>query len=234
MDAFLDFARGPLFRVSLAVMLLGLLRILALDIFGAVEAYRKAGDKTLPWRFIVRRTLMWLVPVNRVFTRRPAYSLFSILFHVGLLLVPIFLYAHVELWRGVIGFGWWTLPKEWADWLTISTIVFALALFVGRVGSVASRFISRKQDYLWPLVLVIPFVSGYICANLNVGPATYQISMLVHILSAEVIFILLPFTKLAHCILTPLSQVISNVAWKFPAGTDDDVCTTLNKKGAPV
>ena len=25
-----------------------------------------------------------------------------------------------------------------------------------------------------------------------------------------------------------------SLAWKFPADTDDAVCTTLNKKGAPV
>lgn len=234
MDAWLDFARGPLFRISLAVMLLGLLRIFVLDVVAAIEAYRKAGDKTIPWGFVIRRTLQWFVPVNRIFTVRPVYSLFSMLFHVGLLLVPIFLFAHVELWRGAIGFGWWSLPKEWADWLTISTIVFALALIVERLSSQASRFISRKQDYLWPVLLLIPFVSGYFCANQGVSPAAYQIWMLIHILSAELIFVLMPFTKMAHCVLMPLSQVISAIAWRFPADTDDDICKTLNKKGASV
>jgi hypothetical protein len=32
----------------------------------------------------------------------------------------------------------------------------------------------------------------------------------------------------------PLSQFIINLAWRFPAQVDDDVCTTLGKKGAPV
>ena len=61
-----------------------------------------------------------------------------------------------------------------------------------------------------------------------------RLTLLVHVLSAELIFILIPFTKIAHCVLMPLSQFISNLAWKFPANTDEDVCTTLNKKGAPV
>jgi len=234
METILDFARGPLFRFTFAIMTLGLLRILLLDLWNAFKAYRRAGDKTLPWGVIVSRSLQWFFPVKRVFNHRPVYSIFSILFHIGLILVPVFLYAHVELWRQAIGFGWLTIPKAWADWLTVTTIVFALALFIGRVFSPSSSFISRKQDYLWPLVLIIPFITGYVCANLAVSARVYQISMLGHVLSAELIFVLLPFTKIAHCVLMPLSQFISNLAWKFPAETDEAVCTTLNKKGAPV
>ena len=48
------------------------------------------------------------------------------------------------------------------------------------------------------------------------------------------IFMLLPFTKIAHCVLMPYSQIINGLAWRFPADTDEAVCTTLNKKGAPV
>jgi nitrate reductase gamma subunit len=234
MEGLLEFARGPLFRFSLAVMLLGLLRVIALDLSAAYMAWRRAGDKTIPWNWIIRRTFMWFFPVNRIFASRPVYSLYSIFFHVGLLLVPIFLYAHVELWRGAIGFGWWTLPKAVADWLTLATIVFGVLLIVSRVASSTSRFLSRMQDFLWPIILLIPFVTGYICANTGVGPAGYQFSMLIHVLSAELIFILLPFTKIAHCVLMPLSQFISALAWKFPPETDEDICTTLNKKGAPV
>lgn len=234
MDAWLEFARGPLFRFSLVVMLLGLARILALDLIAVFEAYRKAGDKTLPWKFIFRRTAQWMFPVNRIFINRPAYSLISILFHIGLLLTPIFLFAHVELWRGVVGFGWITFPKAIVDWLTIITIVCAVLLIIGRLSSRASRYLSRKQDYLWPVLLLIPFITGYICANINVSPYLYRVVMLFHVLSAEAILLLLPFTKIAHCVLMPLSQLISNLAWKFPPETDVDVGTTLNKKGAPV
>jgi nitrate reductase gamma subunit len=234
MQGLLDFARGPLFRFSLAVMLLGLLRIVTLDLVAAVGAYRRAGDKTLPWGFIARRTLRWLFPANRLLRRRPVYSVLSVLFHVGLLLVPVFLFAHVNLWRGALGFGWPALPKPWADWLTIGTLVCGLGLLIGRISSRESRFLSRMQDFLWPPLLLIPFATGYACANLDVGPAVYQTVMLIHVLAAELIFILVPFTKIAHCVLAPLSQFISSLAWKFPADTDEDVSKTLHKEGAPV
>ena len=234
MEALLEFARGPLFRLSLAIMILGLIRILALDLYGAWEAYRKAGDKTLPWKLIIVRTLHWFFPVKRVLHSRPVYSIISILFHVGLLLVPIFLFAHIQLWKSAIGFGWWAIPKGLADILTITIIICGILLFIGRVSSTASNFISRKQDYWWPLLLLLPFITGFLCMNSSLAASTYQFLILIHILAAELIFILLPFTKIAHCILMPLSQFIANLAWKFPANTDDDICTTLNKKGAPV
>ena len=234
MEAILDFARGPLFRLTFALMILGLLRIFILDIWGLLKTYSRAGDKTVPWGNAVKKTINWLIPVNRAVKTRPFYSLFSILFHVGLILVPLFLFAHVSLWKGSLGFGWITLNKELADILTVSTVVFGIFLFIGRVASRESRFISRKQDYLWPLLLIIPFITGFICANISVSPHGYQQSMLIHVLSGELIFILLPFTKIAHCVIMPLSQFIIAVAWRFPPGTDDDIVITLNKKGEPI
>ena len=55
MDALLDFATGPLFRLTFAIMLLGLIRILILDLYGMYEAYRRAGDKTIPWGLNIDR-----------------------------------------------------------------------------------------------------------------------------------------------------------------------------------
>lgn len=234
MDALLDFVRGPLFRLCFAVMFLGLARIIFLDIWAAYKAYKKTGDKKMPWRLIISRTWEWIFPVKRLSNNFQIYSVLSILFHVGLILVPLFLFAHIQLWKESVGISWPALPYSWAFWLTISTIAFAASLFIGRLVLKQARALSRKQDYLWLILLLIPFVTGFVCANLNISPQGYQFFMLVHILSGELIFILIPFSKIAHCVLSPLSQVVSTLAWKFPPETDDNICTTLNKKGAPV
>ena len=234
MEAILEFAKGPLFRITFALMVLGAIRILILDIWGLIEATRKAGDRDIPWKQAFSKMLTWFFPIRRVANKRPFYSILSIIFHIGLLIVPIFLYAHIELWRGALGFGWISLSDSWADILSISTVVTGLALFIGRVAFIESRKLSRPQDYFWPILIVIPFLTGLICAQFAITPAAYQSLMLIHILSAELIFVLLPFTKIAHCVLMPVSQFIILAAWRFPADTDDAVCTTLNKKGAPV
>ncbi|MFZ0454398.1 MAG: hypothetical protein WCE54_24450 [Ignavibacteriaceae bacterium] len=234
MDALLEFARGPLFRLCFAIMLLGLARILFLDLWAAYKAFKKTDDKKMPWKLIISRSWEWIFPVKRLSNNFQIYSVLSMLFHVGLILVPVFLFAHIQLWKESAGISWPALPYNWALWLTVSTIVLTASLFIGRIVIKQARVLSRKQDYLWLILLLIPFITGFVCANLNISPQHYQFFMLVHILSGELIFILIPFSKIAHCVLSPLSQVVSTLAWKFPPETDDDISTTLNKKGAPV
>jgi nitrate reductase gamma subunit len=175
-----------------------------------------------------------MIPLKRIVRNFDIYSIISIFFHIGLIVIPLFLFAHIELWRESVGISWPALPYNWAFWLTIGTIVFMAALFIGRLAVKSIRLLSKKQDYLWLILLFIPFTTGFICANINVSPLSYRFFMLMHVLSGDLIFILIPFTKIAHCVLFPLSQIISALAWKFPPETDDDICTTLNKKGAPV
>jgi nitrate reductase gamma subunit len=234
MESLLSFAKGPLFRLCFALMILGLARIFFIDVWGSIKAYRKAGDKKMPWKLIISRAWEWFFPVKRISRNFQIYSIYSILFHIGLIIVPIFLLAHIQLWKGSLGFGWPALSYEWAFWLTISTIVFDLLLIIGRLLIRQARSLSKGQDHLWLILLLIPFVTGFICANLNISPQSYQFFMLVHVLAGELIFILIPFSKIAHCVIAPLSQIISALAWKFPPQTDDDICSTLNKKGAKV
>ena len=44
---------------------------------------------------------------------------------------------------------------------------------------------------------------------------------------------MIPFTKLAHCVLAPLSQAVTAVAWKFPPGAGDRVAATLGYADRP-
>ncbi len=234
MEPLLQFARGPLFRLCFGIMLLGLGRIFFLDLWGARKAYLRAGDKKMPWKLTISRSLEWLFPFKRVFNNRQVYSIFSILFHTGLIIVPIFLYAHIDLWKNSVGISWPALPYWWAFGLTVSTIVFAFALLIERLVVKSIHSLSRGEDYWWLILLLIPFVTGLICANVKLGAGLYRFLMLVHVLSADLIFVSMPFTKIAHCVLAPFSQLVDAIAWKFPAKTDDDIGETLGKKGARV
>lgn len=233
MEAWMEFARGPLFRLSFSIMVLGLLRVLWLTAIGIIEAYRRSDDRVLPYREIVRQTLGWAFPVRRMGRARPMYSAASVLFHVGLLLVPVLLQAHVRLWQRAIGVGWPSLPQVVADGLTLLMLAAAVGLFVGRLVDRRSRALSQLQDYIWPLLLAVPFVTGYVCANVALAPRIYQASMLLHLLSANAVMFLLPFTKIAHCVLQPLSQLVTAVSWKFVPGAGDRVASTLGFANRP-
>jgi nitrate reductase gamma subunit len=226
MESWIEFGRGPLFRIAFALMLFGLLRALALAIYRFIEAHRNTADHQVAWKEVLRQTVAWLFPVRSLWKRRPFYSVLSILFHVGLIPVPLLLAAHVLLWRRSVGFAWPAMPQFLADWLTLLAIVTGLGLLLGRALHAGARSLSRFQDYLWPALLIVPFITGYCCVNLPLAPRTYQQLMLLHVYSANLIMALLPFTKMAHCILMPLSQAVTGVAWKFPAGAGDRVVET--------
>jgi hypothetical protein len=58
--------------------------------------------------------------------------------------------------------------------------------------------------------------------------------MLIHVLSAELIFVLIPFTKIAHCVLIPFSQLVSDLGWRFPSTAGRDVARALGKESVPI
>ncbi len=233
MEAWIEFGRGPLFRLTFGLMVLGLLRIFALTLWGLHEAYHSNPDKIINWRELFRQAIGWLIPIGRLCRKRPIYSLVSFLFHIGLILVPLFYSAHVLLWKRSVGISWFDLPQGLADLLTVLTIVTGIGLFLGRVFHRGARSISRGQDVLWPPLLVIPFITGFICANGDVVPATYQFLMLLHVYSADLIMVMIPFTKVAHCVLMPLSQFVTGLGWKFRCGAGDQVIDTLGYHERP-
>ena len=233
MTGWIEFGRGSLFRLCFALMVLGLLRILILTWLGIAEAYRRNPDKIVPWKEIRNKTLAWLFPLGRLLRQRPVYSVISFGFHIGIIAVPLFLASHVLMWRDAVGFGWAALPQVLANWLSILVIVTALGLFLGRVLDARARAISRPQEYLWPLLIAAPFITGYIASNAVIAPRTYQEMMLAHIYAGDLIMLMIPFTKLAHCVLAPMSQLVTAIAWKFPAGAGDRVVETLGLADRP-
>lgn len=233
-DSMITFARGPLFRFTFALMVLGLARLVLLTVFRMAYTYLRAGDVRLLWPVIRQRTFWWLFPFARFGRTRTVYSVISFVFHVGLIIVPVFLFAHVHLWERGIGISWPALPPIAADVLTVVTIVAAVALFAGRVSSPLSRTLSRAQDYTWPLLLTVPFVSGFFASHPTWCPVDYQVMLLIHILSADVIFVLIPFSKIAHCVLVPFSQLVSDLGWRFPATAGKDVAKALGKESVPI
>lgn len=234
MDPLLEFARGPLFRLTFALMVLGLLRLVGLGVWNVCVAYYRAADKTQNYRLILKRTLRFLLPWEYLRSPRPVYGSIAVVFHVGLIAVPLLLAGHIELWREGVGLYWPALPPLAADVLAILTIVAAGALFVGRLVAAESRAISRKQDVLWPPLLAFVFLTGFLAAHPPICPTSYKAMMLLHVLSAELVFVLIPFTKIAHCVLIPFSHLLADLAWRFPATSGKDVDITLGKEGKPI
>jgi nitrate reductase gamma subunit len=234
MDTLIEFGRGPLFRFAVAIAVLGLLRHAALSIWGLWRARRRAGDRRLALGQVIARTAGALNPLRYFVGNRWLYSILSVAFHVGLILVPVFLAGHVRLWRRGLGIGWPALPMGVADALTLVTLTTGVLLLVARAWSEASRRLSRPQDWLLPPLIVIAFGSGYLLVHPARSPFDPSFTMLVHVWVADLLLLLTPFTKLAHCALLPFSQLVSEMAWRLVPGAGQAVHKTLGKEGQPI
>jgi nitrate reductase gamma subunit len=229
MTDWLEWARGPVFVFSFTLMILGLIRNFLLTIWGIIKALSRAGDKKLPWKQLLGASFSWLFPVKK-FKERLWYSLSSILFHVGLIIVPVFLIEHVALWRRGLGISWPTIGQSLADGLTLMTLVMILALLIGRISSPAARALSRGQDFTLLIIIALPFFSGFLASHPLLNPFDYQATMLVHVLSGNLIMCLIPFTKLCHSVIIPLTQIVAEVGWHFPPNSGKQVRMTLGKE----
>lgn len=227
----LDLARGPLLKLALLVMAAGLLRAVMLQVWEIGWARHRAGDQVVSWPTIVRRSLEWLLPWRYLGPEaRRAYNLTSFVFHVGVIAVPVFLAGHVAIWEEELGIGWVTLPPIVADVLTILTIAAIVGLLVGRGASASSRSLSKAQDWTLPILCALPFGTGFLVSHPRLNPLSFEVVYLVHLLSAEVLLILVPFTKLVHIVLFWSNRTSSEMGWRFSPGAGHRVRAALGKE----
>ena len=236
MSEFLEFARGPLFLATFTFMVLGLLRHVILRTWALLQVRRRTPKRDVPWRKILRKSAGWAVPVTHVLRGAPVLKVASFVFHVGLILVPIFLAAHAFLWSRGLGIHWPSLGNGLMDVLTLTTIGAGVLLLLFRSIDRTARRLSSIGDY-WILVFVlIPFASGYFAFHPESSPLAYQTMMLVHVLSAELLFLLMPTTKLAHVVLWPFDRLSADIFWRLVPGAGERVAMALrgNTEGAEV
>ena len=233
MEAWIQWARGPLFVFAFIFMVVGLVRHVVVTAWEMRRTMQRAGDKALPYRTAIVATVKWLFPLGKL-RQKFWFSLTSILFHIAILLVPIFLAGHIALWARGVGVSWPAIPNSLADVLTIVAVVTAIALVLQRLGARATRSLSRPQDYLLPLLIAVPFATGFLMMHPLDNPFSYSATFLVHILSANLVMILMPITKLSHAVLLPSVQVVSEMGWRWPAEAGSRVAVALGKQGEPV
>jgi nitrate reductase gamma subunit len=141
----------------------------------------------------------WLIPWGSASLRnQPIFSLVFFVFHVGLLAVPLFLYAHNLLWDESFGVSLWSMPDRWADLLTMVVMGSVVFLFIRRLVRPEVRILTTAWDYTLLLLTLLPFVTGFL-AYRQWGP--YDIMLILHVLCSEILLIVIPFSKLGHVIL---------------------------------
>ena len=232
MEQWIDFAKGPLFALTFMIMILGLLRLVVIQVYTLITG-KGRRLRNAPWRKILVETASWVVPVKHLIPGTKFFSTVSFLFHIGIIMVPLFLADHIALWEKFLGFNLPEIGYGLADFLTVFTLTCVFVLFGYRTLSRRIRSMSMRSDYNILILVFIPFATGFLASHPSLNPISWEAMFLIHVLSAEVLFVVIPFTKLAHIVLFFFDR-ISGLHWQLRPGAGDKVAEALFGEEAKV
>ncbi|MGO9121194.1 MAG: nitrate reductase [Desulfomonilaceae bacterium] len=147
-------------------------------------------------KYVFSSLLHWLVPFASRNMRMGYEATFvTLAFHVCLLLVPIFLTAHVVMFSFAWGPQWGTLSQRAADCLTVLMMMAVIFFLVRRWMLPEVRFVAFPSDYVVLAVMGSPFVTGFIA---NRQWFDYETMVVIHMISGALVLTVIPLSRLTH------------------------------------
>lgn len=190
-----DFLTGPVLWIAVAVCVGGLALRLAY-LFGVSRARDRNFYNHTDLAWATASIVHWGVPwASAAMRRQPIFTLVGFVFHVCLLTTPLLFGAHNILLDEAFGISLPSISDHVADLLTAIVVACGLFLIGRRIFRAEVRTLSSPWDFALLIAVLLPFVTGFL-AHHQLGP--YDELMLLHVLSGEILLVLIPFTKLAH------------------------------------
>jgi ferredoxin len=119
-----------------------------------------------------KRTNSWVsvgklfIPLHKAILKKPFYTILRYVFHICMIVTPIWLAGHVSLLEvSSLELSWITLPDNVADIMTIIFIGLGVLFLLRRVIFNNIRERSSAFDYIFLVICLLPFVSGYFMAH---------------------------------------------------------------------
>lgn len=203
MHAIYNFVSGPLVWVSFIIFIGGSLYKL---ISMAVLAKKKDPMVFvyMDMKYALRSIFHWIVPFMSVNSRKkPVFTIVTFLFHIGLILVPVFLFAHVVLVKESWNISWWFISDSTADLFTLIVIGGCVFFLVRRLTQPEVKFLTSPSDFVLLAIVAAPFITGFWAYHQWIG---YKAMAILHILAGEVMLAAIPFTRLSHMIFFPFTR----------------------------
>jgi nitrate reductase gamma subunit len=197
-----EFSRGPLVWIAFIVFVGG-------TIYRVIRVYQDSKKERVVHPYMslrhgIRSIAHWLIPFGaRNMRMRPLFTILSFLFHLCLLLTPIFLLGHVMLFEQSWGVSWWTLPDSLANVMTIVVVLVVIVFGLRRIAHPVVRFVTRVSDWVLLVIVAGPFVTGLMAYYQFLD---YRTVMIVHMWSGALWLMVIPFTRIVHMIFFPFTR----------------------------
>lgn len=194
------FLRGPMVWIAGLIFVIG-------SFYRIASMLRLARKKDpmvyeyFSFHYALRSIVHWSIPFAGTNMRKhPVMTAVSFIFHICLIVLPVFLFAHVILIKESWNIAWWVLPDAVSDVMTIAVLACCVFFSVRRIILPEVRYLTTFKDYLTLLMVAAPFASGFWAYHQLAG---HQWALILHMLSGEILIAAIPFTKLSHMLFFP-------------------------------
>jgi nitrate reductase gamma subunit len=203
MHAVYSFVAGPLAWVAFILFFGGIVFRLV-QLMALVNKTEKFIFSYMSLKYSLRSIVHWIVPFATVnWRKRPVLTVVTFVFHMCLLILPVFLLSHIVLWDESWNFRWWTLSDSTADVMTMVVIAGCIYFLVRRISQPEVKFVTDWSDYLLLAIVAAPFVTGFLAYHQFFAIKWMTIA---HMLSGEIMLAAIPFTRLVHMVFSPLTR----------------------------
>jgi nitrate reductase gamma subunit len=222
----LEFARGPALWASLAVLAAGSAwRVVAiLRLGGKPDLSEPRSTRLLAGA--MRGIFARMLP-REEFRQRSRLGVWNgYVYHLGLAVIVFGYGPHIDFVERLTGIAWPALPGPLVYVCAGITFVSLFLALFERLTDPVRRLLSGFDDYFSWIVVFLPLATGMIAIHESYVPGAppapphYPLPVAIHLLSVELLFLWLPFGKLAHAFLVFASRGVTGAA--------------LARKGAPL
>ncbi|NOY69009.1 MAG: respiratory nitrate reductase subunit gamma [Deltaproteobacteria bacterium] len=201
--AIYNFVSGPLVWVAFIVFVGGSIYRFY-DLIKLVNRKEKFIYSYMSWKYSLRSIIAWVTPFFPVNMRKhPVLTVVTYVFHLCLLITPVFVLGHGVLIKNAWNVRWWALPESIADFMTLMVIIGCIFFLVRRLVFREVKYVTTMSDYFLLAIVAAPFVTGFLCYH-QVG--NYDLLLILHILAGEIMLMAIPFTRLSHMLFAALTR----------------------------
>jgi len=190
---FSSFTEGPLLWIVFLVFIIGIITRLVFFFF---EIIKNSRDKDHRWRYSVATLGRSFLPFHSAVGNKPLYGTLRYIFHICLIVVPIWFSGHIALWEeSRFEWTWRSLPDAWTDWMTLLLLGLATYFLIRRIAAKDIRFNSSVLDYVIIILTSLPFVTGYFLTHGSLDSITFLGNNMwtIHIVSGEAMILMAVF-----------------------------------------
>jgi nitrate reductase gamma subunit len=216
-----DFIQGPLIWIAVIIFVVGV-------VFQVIQFFTLTKRKypvylstgTPPQATGKKRCLQgmieWFYSLRKtVWHTHTSVMVMTSLFHFFLMVTPFFVLGHNILLDQALGVSFLSVPELMTDLVTVMVFICAAFFLYRRLFVARVRAITTGYDYLMFLITLAPFLTGYFAYHQWFD---YSTVIFLHILSGEVMLIIIPFTKLGHMIFFFLYRFLIGSEYSFSQG----------------